>query len=102
MLHDGYCLRQGKRRGRINLFAGLPKGSPPLILDSNLLHYKEAFLFGSHGSVPRHHRMALELLSSGRIAAKKYISHNFGIDQIMDAFKTVESRQGMKVIVNPS
>jgi len=91
-----------KRRGRINLFAGLPKGSPPLILDSNLLHYKEAFLFGSHGSVPRHHRMALELLSSGRITAQKYISHNFGLDQIMDAFKTVESRQGMKVIVNPN
>lgn len=90
-----------KKRGRINLFAGLPKGTPPLSLDSNLLHYKEAYLFGSHGSTPRHHRMALELLSSGRIQAKKYISHNFSLDQIMEAFATVESRQGMKVIVNP-
>lgn len=90
-----------KKRGRINLFAGLPKGTPPLSLDSNLLHYKEAYLFGSHGSTPRHHRMALELLSSGRIQAKKYISHNFSLDQIMEAFNTVESRQGMKVIVNP-
>lgn len=91
-----------KKRGRINLFAGLPKGTPPLALDSNLLHYKEAYLFGSHGSTPRHHRMALELLSSGRIQAKKYISHNFNLDQIMEAFATVESRQGMKVIVNPT
>ncbi len=91
-----------KKRGRINLFAGLPKGTPPLALDSNLLHYKEAYLFGSHGSTPRHHRMALELLSSGRIQAKKYISHNFSLDQIMEAFTTVESRKGMKVIVNPS
>ncbi|MGQ9608433.1 MAG: zinc-dependent dehydrogenase [bacterium] len=90
-----------KKRGRINLFAGLPKGTPPLTLDSNLLHYKEAYLFGSHGSTPRHHRMALELLSSGRIQAKKYISHNFSLDQIMEAFATVESRQGMKVIINP-
>lgn len=91
-----------KKRGRVNLFAGLPKGTPPLTLDSNLLHYKEAYLFGSHGSTPRHHRMALELLSSGRIQAKKYISHNFSLDQIMEAFATVESRQGMKVIVNPT
>lgn len=90
-----------KRRGRINLFAGLPKGSPPLVLDSNILHYKEAFLFGSHGSVPRHHRLALELLSSGRISAKKYISHKFSLDQIMEAFSVVENRQGMKVIINP-
>lgn len=90
-----------KKRGRINLFAGLPKGTPPLSLDSNLLHYKEAYIFGSHGSTPRHHRMALELLSSGRIQAKKYISHNFSLEQIMEAFTTVENRQGMKVIVNP-
>lgn len=90
-----------KRRGRINLFAGLPKGSPPLVLDSNILHYKEAFLFGSHGSVPRHHRLALELLSSGRISAKKYISHKFSLDQIKEAFSVVENRQGMKVIINP-
>ena len=46
-------------------------------------------------------RMALEILSSGRIQAKKFISHNFGLDQILDAFNAVESRQGMKVVVNP-
>jgi L-iditol 2-dehydrogenase len=59
-------------------------------------------MFGSHGSVPRHHRMALDLLSSGRIQAKKYISHNFNLDQIMEAFQTVEKREGMKIIVNPT
>ena len=91
-----------KKRGRINLFAGLPKGSPKLELDSNILHYKEAYMFGSHGSVPRHHRMALELLSAGRIQPKKYISHKFPLDQIMDAFMTVEKREGMKIIVNPT
>ncbi len=90
-----------KRRGRINFFAGLPKGTPPLSLDTNTIHYKECYLFGSHGSTPRHHRMALELLASRRIEAKKFISHRFPLDQIMEAFNTVEKRQGMKVIVNP-
>jgi L-iditol 2-dehydrogenase len=90
-----------KNRGRINFFAGLPKGADPLILDTNIIHYKECYLFGSHGSTPRHHRMALELLASGRIKARKFISHRFGLDQIMDAFNMVESRQGMKVVVNP-
>ncbi len=90
-----------KSRGRVNFFAGLPKGTAPLPLDTNTIHYKECYLFGSHGSTPRHHRMALEILASGRIQARKFISHNFGLDQIMDAFNTVESRQGMKVVVNP-
>jgi L-iditol 2-dehydrogenase len=90
-----------KNRGRINFFAGLPKGTDPLILDTNIIHYKESYLFGSHGSTPRHHRMALEMLASGRINARKFISHKFGLDQIMDAFNMVESRQGMKVVVNP-
>ena len=45
--------------------------------------------------------MALEILASGRIKARKFISHNFGLDQIIDAFEMVESRQGMKVMVNP-
>lgn len=90
-----------KNRGRVNFFAGLPKGAAPLSLETNIIHYKECYLFGSHGSTPRHHRMALEILASGRIQARKFISHNFGLDQIMDAFNTVESRQGMKVVVNP-
>jgi L-iditol 2-dehydrogenase len=90
-----------KNRGRVNFFAGLPKGTAPLSLDTNTIHYKECYLFGSHGSTPRHHRMSLEILASGRIQARKFISHNFGLDQIMDAFDTVESRQGMKVVVNP-
>lgn len=90
-----------KPRGRINFFAGLPKGTEPLSLETNIIHYKECYLFGSHGSTPRHHRMALEMLASGRIKAKKFISHNFGLEQVVKAFNTVEDRQGMKVIINP-
>ncbi|MBD3183232.1 alcohol dehydrogenase catalytic domain-containing protein [Candidatus Poribacteria bacterium] len=90
-----------KNRGRVNFFAGLPKGTDPIMLDTNMIHYKECYLFGSHGSTPRHHRMALEFLASGRINARKFISHNFPLDQIMEAFDTVESRKGMKVVINP-
>jgi L-iditol 2-dehydrogenase len=90
-----------KNRGRVNFFAGLPKGTAPLSLETNIIHYKECYLFGSHGSTPKHHRMALEILASGRIQARKFISHNFRLEQIMDAFNTVESRQGMKVVINP-
>ncbi|OIN95889.1 L-threonine 3-dehydrogenase [Candidatus Desantisbacteria bacterium CG1_02_38_46] len=87
--------------GRINYFGGLPKGSRKINIDSNIVHYKEAFVLGSHGSVPRHHKTALDLIASGAIKAKNYISHSFPLDKILDAFAAVEERVGMKIIINP-
>jgi len=88
-------------RGRINYFGGLPGGTRKINIESNIIHYKEAFILGSHGSVPRHHKMALDLIAKGMLRAKDFISHRFPLDRIMDAFSAVENREGMKVIVNP-
>ncbi len=88
-------------RGRINFFGGLPKGTPPITVESNVIHYKELFVTGSHGSVPRQHKAALGLLACGAVNATGLISHTFNLDDILEAFETVESRVGMKVIVEP-
>jgi len=90
-----------RNRGRINFFGGLPKGSPAISLDSNLVHYKELMITGSHGSVPRHHRLALQVLEAGIIDADAYITHRFPLSRILDAFAAAEAHDGMKVIVHP-
>ncbi|MHB1354768.1 MAG: alcohol dehydrogenase catalytic domain-containing protein [Anaerolineae bacterium] len=95
------ALQMVRNRGRINFFGGLPKGAPPITLESNLIHYKEATLTGSHGSVPRQHRLALELISAGVINARDYISHSFSLDEIDQAFAAAEGHAGMKVVVHP-
>jgi len=95
------ALQMVRMRGRINLFGGLPKDAPPIQLSSNLIHYKELVLTGSHGSVPRQHRLALEILGSGTIDGSGYVSHQFSLDQILDAFAAAEGHMGMKVIVHP-
>lgn len=87
-----------RHRGFVNLFGGL-KNEPGLCIDSNLIHYKECFVMGSHGSVPRHHRIAVGMIANNYVHAKKYISQTFPLDKIMDAFEYHESRKGMKVIV---
>jgi L-iditol 2-dehydrogenase len=95
------AIAMAKNRARVNLFGGLPKGNSTITIDANIVHYKELFIHGAHGSMPRHHGKAVELLSAGVIDAKRFISHNFSLDNILEAFETAEAKKGMRVIVNP-
>lgn len=87
-------------RSRVNLFGGLPAGTT-ITLEPNMIHYKEMSVMGSHGSTPRQHRLALELIASGKVDVKKYISNRFSLDEILIAFKTAENREGLKVVITP-
>jgi L-iditol 2-dehydrogenase len=84
----------------VNLFGGL-KNQPKLSIDSNLIHYKECFVMGSHGSLPRHLEAALGVISRGEVQAKRYISRLYPLDGIREALEFHESRKGLKVIVAP-
>ena len=89
-----------RHRGYVNLFGGL-KNQPKLSIDSNLIHYKECFVMGSHGSLPVHHQAAMGLIARGDVRARKYLSAVFPLGDIEKAFAYHESRQGLKVVVVP-
>ena len=80
---------------------GLSKTERPISVSSNILHYREAYLMGSHGSTPRHHKSALDLISSGKINVKALISHRFSLQDIRLGLDLVENRQGQKVVITP-
>jgi len=88
-------------RGYVNLFGGLGKNVRPMSVLSNTIHYKECFVTGSHGCVPRHHELAVRLLEAGLVRTEPIVTHHFPLDGINDAFKTMESQEGMKIIVHP-
>ena len=88
-------------RGYVNLFGGLPKTARPLQVLSNTIHYKECFVTGSHGCVPRHHEMAVRLLEKGLVRVQTLITHHFPLGEIQQAFAAMEARQGMKIMVHP-
>lgn len=88
------------KRGFVNFFAGL-KGQPPLVVNSNLIHYNEMFITGTHGSNLPDVEKAVMLLEQKKISAPKYITKKFPLRDIEEAFLYHESRQGMKVIVKP-
>jgi L-iditol 2-dehydrogenase len=94
------AIQMVRHRGYVNLFGGL-KNQPNLCIDSNLIHYKECFVMGSHGSLPRHHQTAVNMIANKYVHAKEYLSAQFPLEKIEDAIAYHESRQGLKVIVQP-
>lgn len=94
------AIHYAKQRGRVNLFGGLAKGTM-VTMDTNTIHYKELFVHGTHGSLPRHHLKAAELIASGIMDVEKMISHRLPLDDIMTGFAIAENKEGKRVIINP-
>ena len=95
------ALHMAKNRAKISFFGGLPKGASLVTLDTNIIHYKELLITGAHGAMPIHHSRAVELMASGRIDVKKFITHMFPLDEVLTAFQTAEGHAGLRVVVNP-
>jgi L-iditol 2-dehydrogenase len=89
------------KRGVVNFFGGLPETERKIEVHSNTIHYKEAYLTGSHGSTPIQHKMAVNMIANGQVQVHPLISYRFSIDEIEKAFAAAEERLGFKVVVKP-
>ena len=85
--------------GAINLFGGLPKGTGPVAIDTNRLHYREAILTGSHGSTPDQHARALALIADGTVGAGAVVSETVAVDGLPDAARRAMTGEALKVVM---
>jgi len=95
------ALEMVSKKGNINFFGSLPKGRSVIRFDSNIVHYKECYVAGTEGSTPLQNRLALNLIASGKIHTKKYITHRLPLSKLLQGLDIVEKGQGLKVIINP-
>lgn len=89
------------KRGVVNLFGGLPSTSPSVQFNSNFIHYREAYITGSHGSTPEQHARAVDLIEAGVLPIQRLITHKFPLSDINQAYDTAASGDAIKVIVKP-
>ncbi len=89
------------KRGVVDFFGGLPKDNPYIKFDSNLLHYREFYVIGNHGSTPRQNALALGLIAAKQISVRELITHRFTVSEILEAIGTTERAEGLKVLVKP-
>jgi L-iditol 2-dehydrogenase len=87
----------------ISYFAGIPKDDPYVEIDTNLIHYKELHVHGANSSNKKQYKEAVKLIASGKVNTKKFITHKFPLDKLVDAIKTLENRDSgaIKVIISP-
>jgi len=45
--------------------------------------------------------LAVRLIEKGIVRVKPLITHRFALSRVDEAFKTMESRQGMKIMMKP-
>ncbi len=87
------------KRGNINFFGGLPKGRSTITIDSNLLHYREFSITGTHGSAPADNRTALDMISRGEVEVKDLISETIPLERVVEGIGMAESGRYMKIVV---
>jgi 2-desacetyl-2-hydroxyethyl bacteriochlorophyllide A dehydrogenase len=94
------ALELARPGGRVNYFAGFPKGSTAEV-DVNLVHYKELTVTGGSNARRRDVQAAVRLLESGALNADAVVTHTFGLDQAEAAYDAVRDRLGVKIAVTP-
>ena len=87
----------------ISLFAGIPKDDPYVAIDTNQIHYNELHVHGANASHRRQYLEALDLIASGKVDVKKFITHKFPLGKIEEALRTLEDRRrdAIKVLIDP-
>jgi L-iditol 2-dehydrogenase len=93
------ALLMAAKKARVSFFAGLPKDNPFIKCDSNVIHYKEVSVFGAFASYKEQYERATDLIATGRIDAKKFITATFSLDEIVKAIETTRGGNGLKAVV---
>jgi L-iditol 2-dehydrogenase len=75
------AVEMARKGGRILLFGGLPKDDSKPGVDMNIIHYNGLHLIGTTIFSPRHYRLALKFVASGRIPVDKLVTHRFPLSE---------------------
>ena len=95
------ALEIAAKRARVVYFAGLPKHDPVSALDINQLHYKELTVLGAYGATRRQYRLTMDYLNRRRAELGAVVTHRFPLAQIAEAFDTIRSGAGLKMVILP-
>jgi L-iditol 2-dehydrogenase len=93
--------RMVAKGGRVVLFGGLPHDNSAPGVDLNVVHYQNLDLIGLSRFAPRHFRMSLQMLASGRIPGDKLVTHVLPLDKADEGINAALEGEALKVVFKP-
>ena len=95
------AVEMARKNGRILIFGGLPKDNSKPGIDMNLVHYNALHVIGTTIFAPRHQRMALQFMASGRIPLDKLVTHRFVLHEFVQGATMALQGQVLKAVFLP-
>ncbi len=95
------AVEMARKGGRILLFGGLPKDKSKPGVDMNIVHYNGLHLIGTTIFAPRHQRLAVNLVSSGRFPTDKLVTHRFPLDDFVTGANMALEGKVLKAVFFP-
>lgn len=89
-----------RKKGRISLFAGIPKDDPIVPVDTNFIHYNEISVFGCFASNLQHYHQALAMVSREDLPWDSFLTHKFKLADMVKAYAVIEAGQGIKTVID--
>ena len=96
---DSSQLRLLAPGGRICIFSGPRHGFYEEQIDLRSMHYLELMIVGAYGCSSRQNRLAVELLTTGKIRADWIVTKRTSLSSIEDAFSHSSQRAWLKSVV---
>ncbi len=84
------ALRLARKGGKVNLFGGCPAGTK-VTLDTELLHYSSLTVLSSFHHTPRAMRRALELIETGVVSARDFVTGECALADLPELFRRMSA-----------
>lgn len=89
------------RKGGTIVMFGVPSKGATMNIDMSVIYSKELSIVPSYAASDRDTKQALDLISSGKVNAKRLITHRYSLNDSQKAFEHAHTGQNaMKIVIN--
>jgi len=92
------AIQLARKKGKVIFFGGISSNSAAII-DTNAIHYNEITVHGASAYSPEVNRRALNLVLSGQLDAKKFITHRYALEDLAQGYEDMRQGKMIKGIV---
>ena len=85
--------------GRVLFFGGIPAGSEPVGINTNLVHYKQLTVTGTTRASLAQFKKTLSMLELGLVDLSAFVTNTYDISEAEKAYENAKNGVGLKHVI---